>query len=125
MPKPQVQIDTRRSVDEWIADHPDQEIPRRVKERIFARCGGRCALTKRKVGPGEADFDHIKRLRDGGEHRETNLQLVWRPKHREKTAQENSDGAKADRTHAKHFGYFPPSPTPLRSRNSFKKRWPT
>lgn len=117
-----IQIGTRRAVTEWVATHPDQAIPTHVKARIFARCDGFCGLTGKKLRPGEFDFDHIKRLRDGGEHRETNLHVVWRPAHREKTALENSDGAKAARIHAKHHGYFPPSRTPLKGRNTFQKR---
>jgi hypothetical protein len=67
-----IQFDNRRAVDEWVAKHPDQEIPARVKLRIFERCGGKCALTGKKLGVGEFDYDHIKRLRDGGEHRSAN-----------------------------------------------------
>lgn len=117
-----IQIDTRRAVKEWVGAHPDQAIPRTVKARIFARCGGLCGLTGKRLAPGECDFDHIKSLRNGGEHRELNLHPVWRQAHREKTAQENSDGAKADRIHAKHHGYYPPSPTPLKGGRSFAKR---
>jgi len=117
-----VQIGTRRAVEEWVATHPDQEIPRRVKARIFARYDGKCGLTGKRLSPGECDYDHIKRLRDGGEHRELNLQPVWRKAHREKTAQENSDGAKADRIHAKHFGYFPESKAKIKSRGFEKTR---
>lgn len=117
-----IQIDNRRAVNDWIADHPDQEIPRRVKLRIFDRCGGRCALTNKRLGPGEFDYDHITRLRDGGEHRESNLHVVWRKAHQEKTAIENSEGAKAERIRAKFLGVYPKSKTPLRSRNTFQRR---
>lgn len=117
-----IAVEGRRAVPEWVADHPDQDIPRRVKLRIFDRCGGRCGLTGKKLRTGEFDFDHIKRLRDGGEHRETNIHVVWRPKHREKTAQENSDQADADRIRAKHLGLWPASKTPLRSRGFQKTR---
>jgi 5-methylcytosine-specific restriction endonuclease McrA len=117
-----IQFDNRRAVDEWVAKHPDQEIPARVKLRIFERCGGKCGLTGKKLGVGEFDYDHIKRLRDGGEHRESNLHVVWRPAHREKTAEENSDGSHWDRVRQKHLGIFPKSKTPLRSRNTFAKR---
>lgn len=117
-----VQIENRRSVPEWVATHPDQEIPKRVKARIFAAYGGKCGLTGKRLAPGEVDYDHIKSLRDGGEHRELNLQPVWRKAHREKTAQENSDGAKADRIHAKHFGYFPESKAKLKGRGFEKSR---
>lgn len=116
-----IQFDNRRAIDEWVAKHPDQEIPARVKLRIFERCQGRCALTGKKLGPGEFDFDHIKRLRDGGEHRESNLHVVWRTAHREKTAEENSEGARADRIRKKHLGLWPRSKTPLRSRG-FQRR---
>jgi 5-methylcytosine-specific restriction protein A len=47
-------------------------------------------------------------LRNGGQHRESNLQAVYRPAHREKTAAENSAGAKADRTRLKHLGLHKP-----------------
>ena len=117
-----IQIDNRRSVPEWVATHPDQEIPRRVKARIFAAYGGKCGLTGKRLAPGEVDYDHIKSLRRGGEHRETNLHPVWRKAHREKTAQEKSEDAKADRIHAKHFGYFPESKAKLKGRGFDKSR---
>jgi hypothetical protein len=103
-----IRIENRRAVEEWVADHPDQEIPKRVKLRIFDRCGGKCGITGKKLRPGEFDYDHIKRLRDGGEHRETNIHVVWRPAHRVKTGAENSDGAKADKIRAKHLGLHKP-----------------
>jgi 5-methylcytosine-specific restriction protein A len=109
-----------RTVDEWIADHDDQAIPKRVKLRIFERCGGKCALTGRKVLPGEFDFDHIRSLIMGGEHRETNLQVVWRPAHREKTAIGVASKAKADRIRAKHLGLHK-SRTPLGSKTLRKR----
>lgn len=103
-----ISIATGRGVPEWIADHPDQAIPRRVKARILLRYDGRCAISGVKLPVGQIDFDHIKSLRNGGEHREGNLQPVWRKAHQEKTAEENSDGAKADRTFAKHNGIWKP-----------------
>lgn len=107
---------TGRSVPEWRGATPDSAIPTRVRIRLFERCGGICALTGRKLGPGEWDLDHKKALADRGEHRESNLQVVWRPKHREKTSIENSDRAKADRIFAKHHGVWPKSKCPIRSR---------
>ncbi|MGA0604924.1 HNH endonuclease [Phenylobacterium sp. VNQ135] len=124
MARATIQIGTRRAVAEWIADHPDQAIPDRIKARIFDRYDGKCALTGRKLQIGEYDFDHIKRLRDGGEHRESNLHPVWRPKHREKTAEENKAGAKAERMRRKHLGLWKGSGRKLKSRNTFKDRRP-
>lgn len=100
---------TGRSVPEWIADHPDQAIPRLVKLRVWERCGGKCGLTGKKLRPGDGyDFDHIKALADGGEHREGNLHVVWRPAHRKKTAAENTERAKVRKKRAKHLGFGKP-----------------
>jgi 5-methylcytosine-specific restriction protein A len=98
-----------RAVPEWIADHDDQAIPRLVKARIWARCEGKCALTGRKLTPADKpEFDHIKPLADGGEHREFNLQLVGSKAHKIKTAGEADQRAKERSIHAKHFGYATP-----------------
>lgn len=111
-----------RSVPEWRATHDDQAIPKSVKARIWLKCDGRCALTDKKLGPGDQpQFDHITPLWKGGEHRETNLQLLCGEAHREKTKAEARDHAKADRIHAKFHGYWPKSKTPLKSRG-FPKR---
>lgn len=113
-----VQIAGRRPVPEWVADHPMQEIPKRVKLRIWERCDGRCHITGAKIDAlrDDWDFDHIKRLADGGEHRELNLAPAFREKHREKTGQENSDAAKADRVRLKHIGQWPKPRRPLKGR---------
>lgn len=94
---------TARAVPEWIGSSPDAAIPDRVKLRIFERYGGICQLTGKRLGPGEWDCDHIKPLKNGGQHRESNLHPVWRPKHREKTAQENTERAAVNRKKVKHL----------------------
>jgi hypothetical protein len=97
-----------RVVPEWIADHDDQAIPTRVKARIFERCGGRCALSGIKLGPGSPfDFDHIISLAAGGSHRETNIQVLARAKHREKTADDVAIKSKIARIQAKNLGLKP------------------
>lgn len=111
-----------RAIEEWIGKHPDQKIPDHIRDRIFLRHGGRCYVTKRKLMAGEYDLDHVKRLADGGEHRESNLAPILRQKHREKTAEENSDAAKADRIRRKANGTWPKSKTPVRSRGFAKTR---
>lgn len=94
-----------RSVPEWVAKHPDQAIPKRVKLRVWERCGGRCARTGRKLQVGEPyDFDHILALANGGEHREGNLQIISREAHREKTREDVKTKAKVDRIRARHLG---------------------
>ncbi len=94
-----------RSVLEWIGKTPDSMPPPTVRARIFDAHDGRCHISDEKIKPGDAwDLEHKKSLRNGGENRETNLAPALRSKHREKTAQENKDGAKADRMHMAHIG---------------------
>lgn len=102
---------TGRSVDLWSSTNPDAAIPARVKLRVFERCGGKCALTGKKLMPGDAyDFDHIIPLALGGAHAEDNLQVVWREAHRKKTAADIGVIRKADRIRTKHLGLKPRSP---------------
>jgi 5-methylcytosine-specific restriction endonuclease McrA len=113
----------KRAVPEWRGSSPDAAIPTRVKARVWLRCGGRCALTGKKLSAGDdVDFDHITPLSMGGEHRELNLQLVSRAAHREKTAAEAPGRAKAARIHAKHNGYWPASKAKIQSRGFDKSR---
>lgn len=116
---------TGRSVPQWVGPTPDAPIPTRVKLRIWERCGGKCALTGKKLMVGdEYDFDHIIPLAMGGDHAELNLHVVARAAHRLKSAEEAAVRAKCDRIRAKHLGIAPPPTQKLRSRNSFRKRWP-
>lgn len=113
-----------RAVPEWVADNDDQAIPPRVKLRIWERCGGKCALTGRKIMPGDAfDYEHRIALCNGGRHAEFNIVLALRDKHREKTADDVALKSKVARVRAKHLGIYPKSKTPLRSRG-FAKRSP-
>jgi 5-methylcytosine-specific restriction endonuclease McrA len=107
-----------RRVPEWVGATDDAAIPLKVRIRVFERYEGKCALTGKRLMPGEYDIDHRLALKDGGEHRESNLQPVWRGKHREKTAGENRDRAKVERIKDKH--YRPRKTSKLKSRNTFK-----
>lgn len=110
-----------RTVAEWIGSSDDAPVPARVKLRIYDAAKGHCANCGQKVIAGE--YDHIKRLKDGGENRETNLQLLCRPCHAAKSAQEQHDGAKIDRTRKKHLGIKSKSRNPIPgSRDSGWKR---
>jgi 5-methylcytosine-specific restriction protein A len=111
-----------RSVSEWTGSSPDAAIPMRVKLRIWERERGRCHITGKPIRPGDSfEYEHIKPLCLGGEHREMNIALALTEPHREKSAAEVSAKAKADRVRAKHIGAWPKSRTPLRSRG-FPKR---
>ena len=95
----------KRAVEEWIGSSPDAAIPARVRLRVFEAHGGICALTGRKIMPGDQwDCDHKLALANGGEHRESNLQPALREAHRKKTAEDVKVKAKIDRVRKKHLG---------------------
>lgn len=116
-----------RKVAEWVGRTPDSKVPTAVKLRVFARYQGRCYLSGVKINAGDAwDVEHIKPVRSAlpGEphlNRESNLAPALKAPHREKTAAENSAGAKADRVRAKYLGIWPKSARPLQGRQ-FPKR---
>jgi len=112
-----------RTVPDWVGRSDDEKIPPRVRLRIFERFGGVCQLSGRKIMPGdEWDLDHIKALWRGGRHSEDNLHPVLREKHREKSAAEQSEQAKADRIRKKHLGIWPESRAKIKSRGFDKTR---
>ena len=94
---------TARAVEEWVGATPDTPIPDRVKIRVFERYGGKCYLTGKRLSAGEWDVEHIKRLKAGGENRESNLAPAWRKPHREKTAAENVENGIINRKKRKHL----------------------
>lgn len=96
-----------REVAEWIATYDDQAIPARVKVRVFERCEGKCAKTGVKVRPGHFQYDHIIELINGGEHRESNLQLLSTEAHREKTNAALKVKSKIARIRKKSLGLWP------------------
>ncbi|MFT3987227.1 HNH endonuclease signature motif containing protein [Aestuariivirga sp.] len=110
-----------RAVKEWIGRTPDSVPPKSVQDRVLLRQGGKDAITGEPILAGMADCDHIIRLKDGGENRESNLQIITRQSHREKTRLENQAGAKERRIRLKHAGLWPKSKRPIKSRG-FEKR---
>lgn len=115
---------TGRTVAEWIGKTADSKPPKSVTDRLFLKQAGRCALSGSKIMSREtAHVDHIVPLKDGGENRESNLQLVIAAAHRKKTSEENSARAKESRQRLKNAGLWPKSTRPLRSRG-FVKRTP-
>lgn len=112
-----------RSVPLWVASSDDAAIPKAVKLRIWAREGGRCSITGRKIMPGDAfDFEHRVSLSMGGRHAEDNIVLALRIPHRAKSAKEATARAKADRVALKHRGMWPESRAKIRSRGFEKTR---
>lgn len=81
-----------RSVKEWIGRNDDSMPSTHVKLRLYARQNGLCACGCGRVmnlNRDRIDCDHILALRDGGENRETNLQLLLAEHHQAKTRGEN------------------------------------
>lgn len=114
-----------RTVPEWIGKTPDSKPPAKVLDRLFLRQGGKCAITGRKMRPGdERHADHIKPLKDGGQNCESNLQLVLADAHRIKTAGENTARAKERRLRLKHQGMWPKAVRPIQSRGFPKRQEP-
>lgn len=98
-----------RAVEEWIGKTPDTKVPPRVRLRIWKREGGKCHLSGRKILAGDRwDLDHRVALINGGEHRESNLFPALRDKHREKTARDVAEKARADQSFKKHLGITRP-----------------
>jgi 5-methylcytosine-specific restriction protein A len=111
-----------RTVDEWVATHDDAAIPTRVRLRIWEREGGRCYLSGKKIMPGDAyDFEHVIALCNGGEHRERNIKLALRDKHKAKTADDLAEKSKTDRMRAKHLGLWETKGPKIQSRG-FSRR---
>jgi len=94
-----------RTVPEWIGKSPDSAIPPRVKVRLFEKAKGKCECCTRRIGAGDKwDADHIVALVNGGENRETNLQVLCSWCHKAKTKQDVKAKSKTAKVKAKHLG---------------------
>lgn len=113
-----------REVEEWIGASPDTAIPKRVRLRVFERCGGRCHISGRKIMPGDKwDMDHVVALVNGGENRESNLAPALSTEHKIKTAADVAQKSKERRVRAKHIGlHRPKSIVPGSRASGWKKK---
>ena len=95
-----------RTVKEWIGKTDDEDIPTRVKLRVFDRFGGRCAGDCGLVirGSLRPAYDHVRAITNGGENREGNLQLLCVPCHKDKTKADVGEKRVNNRVKAKHLG---------------------
>lgn len=98
-----------RTVKEWRGKNDDARPHRAVLLRLFTAAKGFCQQCGIKVGLKAWHADHIIRLADGGENRESNLQVLCIACHKGKTVEENKLGARASRIRAKHLGIRKPS----------------
>lgn len=95
-----------RSVPEWIGKTDDAMPSKAVFDRLYAKQGGKDAITGIPFAPGDKIVrDHIIPLIDGGENRESNLQLITEKTHKLKTAREAMERAKTRSVQHKHRSY--------------------
>lgn len=112
-----------RAVPEWTGRRPESMPGKLALDRISRRQDDRCACcgqpfdTKRRP-----QCDHIVPLRDGGQNRESNLQLICRQCHAAKTLHEAEVRTKVTHVRAKHLGLdrIAPPRRPLQSRGFAK-----
>ena len=98
-----------RSVPEWVAKRDDDAIPARVKDRVAQKADDACLKCARNIRPPlRAEFDHIIPLILGGEHRETNLQLLCHECHGAKTKLDVKVKAKVARIRQRNLGIKKP-----------------
>jgi len=91
---------------EWIGRKPTSMPTVKVLLRLFDAQNGICACgcgTPMNFERDQIDCDHKIPLKDGGENRESNLQLLLRRHHVTKTSAENVARAEAERHKAKAF----------------------
>lgn len=95
-----------RPVAEWVGSSDDAMPGIHVLLRLYARQNGICACgcgQTMNLDRDEIDCDHKVPLRDGGQNRESNLQLMFRKHHRVKTSGENIARGEERRHKAKAF----------------------
>ena len=69
-----------RTVPEWTGKTADSKPPKSLLDRLFLRQGGKCAISGRKIRPGDSTHaDHIKALKDGLERFATGTYMLWYP----------------------------------------------
>ena len=103
-----------RSVPEWIGRTPDTPVPQRVRVRVFEDKEGRCHKCRRQIRPGDRwTCEHLKALINGGENRESNLDLTCDWCLPEKNAADVREKAVTYRKRSKHIGAAAKSRRPI------------
>lgn len=98
-----------REVPEWIGKTDNSAIPPRVKDRIFARCCGRCQECMKPLdGINKPEFDHIIAIVNGGQHAEANLHTLCKPCHATKTKADVAEKSAVYQRRANHLGLAAP-----------------
>lgn len=99
-----------REVAEWIGRNDDAMPGKLVRDRLSRRQGDCCAHCRNAFGPKRrAHCDHIVALIDGGENRESNLQMLCADCHKAKTKTEAADRKHTRDIRASHIMAVPAS----------------
>lgn len=99
-----------RTPAEWIGKNDNQDIPPRVRDRVAQKSCGCCVQCTRKIGPAlPGQTDHVIPLILGGQHRESNLQLLCVECHAAKTKLDVKLKAKVARIRKANLGIRKPS----------------
>ena len=100
-----------RSVPEWIGRNDDAMPPVSVYDRLYRKQDAKDAITGLPfTSKDKIVRDHIIPLADGGENRESNLQLITLETHKVKTGGEATVRSKVRRNHERHRGYVRSGP---------------
>lgn len=112
-----------RAVPEWIGKTDDAAIPPRVQDRVALKVQDCCRTCGRRVGGKlRGEIDHVIPLILGGQHRETNLQLLCHECHGAKTKLDVKIKAKVARIRKKNLGIKKPSRFPGAKNSKFKMK---
>lgn len=94
-----------RSVEEWIGRDDDEQVPPRVRLRVFEREGGKCTICTRKVRTGEPwTCEHVIALCNGGKNCESNLAITCCNCLSVKNADDAYEKSAIYKRRAKHLG---------------------
>lgn len=103
-----------RAIEEWVGKTPATPVPDHVVLRIMLRQERKCAISGARLGKrGTYHADHKIRLKDGGENRESNLQVILVEPHKIKSAHERRIGKKVTRLQKKDLGIWKPKSRPM------------
>ena len=99
-----------REVPTWIGRNLDAMPGKLVRDRLSRKQDDCCANCRKRFGPkSRAHCDHILALIDGGENRESNLQMLCVDCHKAKTRDEAAARKHTRDIRASHIMARPPS----------------
>lgn len=117
--KAKIHANGQRLPKEWIGATPDSVPPPSVRLRIIDTWDRRDFVTGVPFGPVTPDIDHLWPLikcKGVNGNRESNMRPIFPVVHKKKTATDNKEKNKADRSAKKHLGLrdAPDHPIPQR-----------